>query len=69
MYDDKDESKDEEPTYWCRRCLSLRIMAAPGCGDYCDSCGDCDVARGTWEEYEAAVSRRAAAKARGRASE
>lgn len=30
--------EDNEPVWYCRRCLSLRIKTEDGL-DYCDSCG------------------------------
>lgn len=33
---------DEEPVYYCKRCLSLAIKSV-GKFDYCDKCGGTDV--------------------------
>lgn len=33
---------NEQPVYYCRQCLSLRIMGLPNM-NYCDSCGSTDV--------------------------
>lgn len=34
---------DDEPVYYCRRCLSLNIQTRPGLGDYCAKCGGASV--------------------------
>lgn len=34
---------EDEPVYYCRRCLSLNIRISPGLGDYCASCGGASV--------------------------
>ena len=34
---------DDEPVYYCRRCLSLNIQTRPGLGDYCARCGGASV--------------------------
>lgn len=35
----KHSGYDDEPVYFCRRCLSLNIQTSPGLGDYCAKCG------------------------------
>lgn len=42
---------DEEPVYYCSRCLSLRIIG-DGYYDYCDDCGSMNIKTcliGEWE--------------------
>lgn len=36
------EDYNLEPVYYCKKCLSLRIMALDD-SDYCDICGSTDV--------------------------
>lgn len=44
---EKDEKNiyDEEPVYYCKRCLSLNIRSLPMIGnqDYCEECGAIDI--------------------------
>ena len=42
---------DEEPVFYCTKCLSLRIRSALGM-DYCDECGSSDIASCNIEEWE-----------------
>lgn len=48
------EEYDDEPVYYCRRCLSLNIQQMPMLEDsYC--CGDCgtvDIGTASIEEWE-----------------
>ncbi len=58
---DKGHSEyDDEPVYYCRRCLSLRIMTMKGCGDYCDRCGGVSIGTTSIHEYERMKARRIA---------
>lgn len=46
---------DEEPVFYCKKCLSLRIRHVTSIenSDYCDDCGSTDIAQidiGTWEK-------------------
>ena len=45
---------DEEPVYYCRRCLSLRIKDVPRMedSDYCEDCGSTDVGTCHVTEWE-----------------
>lgn len=52
------DDDDEDPTYWCRRCLSLRVMSGGGCCDYCGDCGSCDIMSGKWGHYVIAKEER-----------
>lgn len=49
------EDYNDIPVSYCKRCLSLRIMAFDG-GDYCDECGCTDIGTtdiSSWEKmYE-----------------
>lgn len=52
------ESKDvynEEPVFYCKQCLSLKVKAVPGIEglDYCDCCGSTDIETAhieTWKQ-------------------
>lgn len=52
------ESYEDEPVYWCRACMSLRVMDGGGSWDYCGQCGSTDIAVGGMEEWEAERGRR-----------
>lgn len=44
---------NSEPVYYCKNCLSLKIMAFGEHSDYCDDCGSTDIATTdieTWRE-------------------
>ena len=45
---------EEEPVYYCKRCLSLNIKEMPFMGnrDYCESCGAVEVGMASFEEWE-----------------
>lgn len=45
---------DEEPVYYCKRCLSLNIKQMPFMEnkDYCESCGAVEVGIASFEEWE-----------------
>ena len=49
---DKDQF-DDEPVYYCKRCLSLKIKQIPILGnqDYCEDCNSTDVSTTTIEEW------------------
>lgn len=48
------ESYDDEPVYYCRRCLSLKICQMPMVEDqsYCEDCGNVSVAMSSFEEWD-----------------
>ena len=50
---DKD-SYDDEPVYYCKRCLSLKICQIPMMEDksYCEDCGTVDIACSSFEEWD-----------------
>ena len=50
---DKD-SYDDEPVYYCKRCLSLNIKEVPISSEqsYCEDCGTVDVAVSSFEEWD-----------------
>lgn len=57
----KHSEYDDEPVYYCKRCLSLRIMNAPGMGGdycYCDRCGGVSVGTAKIDEYERMMDHR-----------
>lgn len=44
---------NEEPVFYCPRCLSLRIKQLDAYADYCDNCGCTDIEQTdifTWRE-------------------
>lgn len=45
---------NEEPVYYCNKCLSLRIRDIRGVPDtdYCDSCGGTNIQQTSIEEWE-----------------
>ena len=45
-----DEEWQEDTTYWCRRCGSLKVINGQGL-DYCGDCGSCDISCGSWEDF------------------
>ena len=48
------EQYDEEPVYYCSRCLSLNIRQISSIEglDYCDDCGSTKIATTSIEEWE-----------------
>ena len=48
------ESVEEEPVYYCKRCLSLNIRQMPMANDqsYCEDCGTVDVAVSSFEDWD-----------------
>ena len=50
------ELYDTLPVYYCKRCLSLRILQLEGMGDsdacYCDECNSTDIGQTSIEEWE-----------------
>jgi hypothetical protein len=48
------EQYDEEPVFYCKRCLSLNIRQIPGAEDqeYCDDCGSANIGSASIEEWE-----------------
>ena len=48
------DSYDDEPVYYCKRCLSLNILQIPMVTDqsYCGDCGTVDVAKASFEEWD-----------------
>lgn len=45
---------NKEPVFYCKRCLSLKIMNIPCIedSDFCDSCNGTDIAQASIEEWE-----------------
>ena len=49
----KDKSYDDEPVYFCKRCLSLNIKQMPVVKqDYCEECGSADIGSTSIEEWK-----------------
>lgn len=46
---------NSEPVYYCKSCLSLRIMTVPGLEDaeFCDECNSTDIGKCSIEEWKA----------------
>lgn len=47
------EEYNQEPVYYCKRCLSLKIVALNDYTDYCDTCGSINIDKTSihnWEE-------------------
>ena len=53
--EDNRENYNNIPVFYCKHCLSLRVMSVPNMEelDYCDECGATDIAQTdieTWKE-------------------
>lgn len=48
---------DSEPVYYCKDCLSLRVVSDAGI-DYCDVCGSTSIGECSIEEWEVLYSER-----------
>lgn len=52
----KKDIYNSEPVYYCKRCLSLKVLVLEGLGDpnacYCDDCGGTDIGQTTIESWE-----------------
>lgn len=48
------EDYNEEPVFFCRSCLSLRVktVAMDSDLDYCDECGSTDICQSHIDEWE-----------------
>lgn len=46
------EDYNSIPVLYCRRCLSLLIVADEEYGDYCKNCGSTDIGSAQIEEWE-----------------
>lgn len=44
---DKKEEYNNEPVYYCKQCLSLKVLGIPGFTDldFCDDCGSSNIGR------------------------
>lgn len=53
MDTEKKEQYDEEPVFYCKRCLSLKIKKMPLVEnqDYCGDCGSADIGTVDIEEW------------------
>ena len=45
---------NQEPVYYCKHCLSLKIIGVAGMDDaeYCDECGSTSIGQTSIEEWE-----------------
>lgn len=50
----KKEEYNSEPVYYCKHCLSLKVMGVAGIDDaeYCDECGSTNIGKASIEEWE-----------------
>ena len=48
------QSYEEEPVYYCKRCLSLNVRQMPMIVEqnYCGDCGTVDIGEASFEEWE-----------------
>ena len=48
------EDYNNEPVYYCRRCLSLKIRDVESIenSEYCDDCGSTDIGRTSIEDWD-----------------
>lgn len=42
---------NDEPVFYCSRCLSLKVKCEDGL-DYCDDCGCGDIGESSFEDWE-----------------
>ena len=54
---------DEDPVYYCKDCMSLRIKRVAG-QDYCDECGNADIGKMDIEDWLKAKEERYGRKKR-----
>lgn len=47
-----EEDYNSEPVFYCKKCLSLKIMAFDESSDYCDACGSTDIGTAHIEEWK-----------------
>lgn len=52
--DNQPSGYNEEPVFYCKHCLSLKVRHIPRVEDseYCDGCGSTDVGKTSIEEWE-----------------
>ena len=52
--EDKQKQYDEEPVFYCKNCLSLKIRSVPNMEDseFCDECSSTDIGQCSIEEWE-----------------
>lgn len=46
------EDYNKIPVFFCKRCLSLRIVSLNSSVDYCDTCGSVDIGQASIEAWE-----------------
>lgn len=56
----EEKGYNEEPVYYCKRCLSLNIRQIPSMKsmDYCDDCGAVNIGTASIEEWSALYKER-----------
>ena len=57
---DNKEEYNQEPVFYCKKCLSLKVLNIELIEDseYCDECGSTDIGTATIEEWDAMYVRR-----------
>lgn len=52
--EDKREEYNKEPVFYCKHCLSLKVLSVYNMEDldYCDECGATDIGKTTIEEWQ-----------------
>lgn len=50
----EENNYNDEPVFYCKSCLSLKIMSIPSMDDseYCDECSSTDIGQCNIEEWE-----------------
>lgn len=43
---------NSEPVFYCKHCLSLKVIVFNENEDYCDDCGNTDIASASVEEWD-----------------
>ena len=48
------DSYNDEPVYYCKRCLSLNIKVMPMLAnqEYCESCNNADIGTASFEDWD-----------------
>lgn len=46
------EDFNNEPVFYCTKCLSLKIRFLEDMGDFCDKCGSTNISQSSIEDWE-----------------
>lgn len=54
MFNMSKEEYNSEPVFYCKQCLSLKVLSIPVIEDseYCDECGSTNIGRCSIKEWE-----------------